>query len=705
MIASFIALASLVPAQPYVWQNVAIVGGGFVTGVITHPKAKDVVYARTDIGGAYRLDPKTRKWVPIEDWITKDDWNLYGAESIALDPNDPNRVYIAAGTYVNWWAGYGAILRSKDRGRTWALTDMPFKMGGNQDGRSIGERLDVDPNDGNVIFFGSRQAGLWRSSDAGVHWRRIESFPIKPNREGEGVGWLVFDPRGGHLGSPTQTIYAGAIEKGTTLWKSTDAGATWSPVPGQPNGFYPHHARLAPNGVLYVAYCDAFGPNGVSDGAVWKLNTATGVWTEITPEKPGPGNGFGYGGLCLDAEHPGTIMVSTLCRWARVDTVFRSTDDGAHWVSLKDKAVRDTALAPYLKWGDPVVKFGHWIGDVEIDPFDSNRAWYITGEGLWTTDDLTAADRNLPTHWYPGSQGLEETAINDLASPTEGAPLVSAMGDISGFRHDDLLHSPPGGMSRYPMWSTTQALDFAGLRPSLFIRVGNNGSQSGALSQDGAASWTPFATNPPGTRGGGSAGISADGSSIVWSPSGAAPCVSFDNGKTWTACLGVPASGRVVSDKVDPKAFYMQEEGSPTIFVSHDGGLSFAKGASVDSHNAGPLVAVFNRAGDLWLPTPDGLYHSTDGGQTLNKLDSSVHSAERVGFGKAAPGADYPAIYLIGEVHDEQAIFRSTDEGITWVRINDANTAFGSKNDIIGDPKLFGILFGDPAPTGVRKDN
>ena len=64
-----IALAFLIPAtaqnparkpasEPYVWKNVQMVGGGFVDGIIFHPTAKGVRYARTDMGGAYRLTPR-----------------------------------------------------------------------------------------------------------------------------------------------------------------------------------------------------------------------------------------------------------------------------------------------------------------------------------------------------------------------------------------------------------------------------------------------------------------------------------------------------------------------------------------------------------------------------------------------------------------------------------------------------------------------
>src|ERR1022692_2872517 len=84
------AIAAEIPASvPYTWKSVQIVGGGFVDGFVFHPTAKDVVYARTDIGGAYRRNPQTRRWEPMLDWVPYADLNLMGVESIAADPSDP----------------------------------------------------------------------------------------------------------------------------------------------------------------------------------------------------------------------------------------------------------------------------------------------------------------------------------------------------------------------------------------------------------------------------------------------------------------------------------------------------------------------------------------------------------------------------------------------------------------------------------------
>src|SRR4030095_7168059 len=167
----------------YTWRNVQIYGGGFVTGIIFNASEPNLVYARTDIGGAYRLDPATNRWVSLLDSISWDDWNLTGVISLATDSVNPNNVYIAAGTYTNdWTTQNGAILRSSDRGATWQRTMLPFKLGGNMPGRGAGERLVIDPNRNSVLFLGAPSGnGLWKSTDSGVTWSKVTSFPNPGN--------------------------------------------------------------------------------------------------------------------------------------------------------------------------------------------------------------------------------------------------------------------------------------------------------------------------------------------------------------------------------------------------------------------------------------------------------------------------------------------------------------------------------------------
>ncbi|PWK83254.1 ricin-type beta-trefoil lectin protein [Lentzea atacamensis] len=657
----------------YSWRNVQIAGGGFVTGFVFNPSRKGLLYARTDMGGAYRWDGGAGQWIPLTDWVA--DWNMLGIESIATDPVEPGRLYLATGTYTNEWAGNGAILRSTDQGTTFQRTELPFKLGSNEDGRSMGERLAIDPANHGTVYLGTRKNGLWRSTDFGATWSQVPSFPVKDGgSSGVGLSFVTFGPAG------SKTIYVGVADKTTSLYRSTDGGDTWQAVAGQPTGHLPHHGVLSGDGSLYLTYTDVPGPNGVKAGSVWKYTPASGAWKDISPM---PGTGFGYAGLAVDPQRPATVMVTTLDRWWPSDELFRSTDGGNTWKALGATSVRDASGAPYVGTG-----IGHWMGALAIDPFDSGHALYGTGAGLWASKDVTAADSGRPTHWSIPVKGLEETAVLGLVTPP-GGKLISALGDIGGFRHDDVTKVPAGASSG-PLFRNTTGIDFAQAKPNVVVRVGYSHEERGAYSTDGGVTWAPFTGSPVNAAGGGTVAISADAGTVVWTASGQLPHVSTDLGKTWKASSGLPSGTTVVADRATAGTFYALSRG--TLFASTDGGKTF--NARATGLATGSLKAAPGNAGDLWITYGGGLLRSTDGGTTFTKLNG-VQSASAVGFGKAAPGARYHALYLIGTVKDVTGIFRSIDGGASWTRINDDRNQFGGTvgGVITGDPELFGRVY------------
>src|SRR5262249_4588852 len=269
--------------------------GGYVPGIVFNPSRPGLVYARTDIGGAYRWDAQTGRWIQLLNWIQPDDWNLSGVESIATDPVNPNRLVLAVGTYTTVLTTQdGAILRSTDMGRTFKRTDLPFKNGGNMPGRSMGERLAIDPNQDRVIYFGARSGhGLWRSTDFGATWSQVTSFTAVGDYvekagdiyagDPDGVVWEAFDPTSGSRGHASRSIFVGiATKNGPSIYHSADGGATWAAVPGQPAGFLPQHGVWS-NGNLIISYSNGAGPFDGTSGDVWKLSTTTGAWTRISP--------------------------------------------------------------------------------------------------------------------------------------------------------------------------------------------------------------------------------------------------------------------------------------------------------------------------------------------------------------------------------------------------------------------------------------
>ncbi|MFV2144417.1 cellulose binding domain-containing protein [Isoptericola sp. G70] len=713
-------------ADDYDWGNVEMVGGGFVPGIVFNESEPGLVYARTDVGGAYRLDQATQRWVPLLDHVGWDDWGHSGVLSLATDPVDPDNVYVMAGSYTNSWdPNNGAVLRSSDRGETWSRTDLPFQVGGNMPGRGMGERLMVDPNDSSVLYLGTEGGnGLWRSTDSGATWSEVTSFPNPGNYVADpdggeysdsiqGVVWTVFDPSSGTPGEPTPTIYVGVADKENNVYRSTDAGETWERVPGQPTGFIPHKAELDhTSGQLYVATSDTGGPYDGGSGDVWRLDTATDEWSRISPVPSDDADAyFGYSGLTIDRQDPDTIMVVSQLSWFPDNQVFRSTDRGETWTQIWDwtsypeRSKRydlDISGAPWLDFGgtsqppEDSPKLGWMTESFEIDPFDSDRFLYGTGATIYGGENLTAWDDGGTVDISVRAQGVEETAIQDLVAPPGPVELVSGMYDIGGFVHHDISQVPSDFYTQ-PFQSGVLSVDVAWQDPATMVRAGEGGDDLLGVSTSGGDSWWA-AQQPAGATGPGNVAMAADGSAIVWSPDGTGVHVSTSLGSSWTPATGVPDGATVRADREDPSVFYALSGG--TFYTSHDGGASFTASSATGLPDAGRhhVEAVPGHAGHVWVAggETDGIYgmwRSTDHGETFEPV-AGVDEGDTIGFGRAADGRDHPAVYTSSKIDGVRGIFRSDDAGATWVRINDDDHQYAwTGGAISGDPDVYGRVY------------
>ncbi|WP_294391668.1 hypothetical protein [uncultured Sphingomonas sp.] len=712
-------------AVPYVWKNVALGGGGFAPGIVFSPVERGLAYLRTDMGGAYRWDAASRTWLPLQDGEAEASY--MGVESIAPDPVNADIVYLAAGMSAR---GPAAIFRSADRGAHWQKVPVPFAMGGNEDGRGMGERLAIDPHRHDTLMFGSRHDGLWRSDDAGAHWAKVAGFPLtglgrptQPRQTHGGLSFVIFDPK------VSGRIFVASADPGDRhLFRSDDGGRSWTAVAGgAAPDLLPVKGVIGTDGVLTITYSDAIGPNGIKRGAVWRLDTSSGRWTDVTPLKGPDTLPGGYMGVAVSAQNPQVIAVSTVNRYKPIDTVWRSVDGGRTWDELWAHSVRDVSASPFLDLDDKA-DFGHWIAGLAIDPFDANHAAYVTGATMYATDALLKPGT---MRWVPWTRGIEQTAIITLTSPTGGAPLVSGFGDIAGFRHDDLAVSPPH-VHLNPYLTNTNTLDYAGLKPAVMVRSGSRHTKvvpdtSLAWSADGAESWTPLRVPPspphadgsptPEQTGDAAVTVSADGTTFLVETD--RPVLTRDRGRTWQAVAGLPPRVRVAADKADPRRFYAIDFDGGHLVRSEDGGLHFhpvaGRGLPADLGPArvtwreaqNPLLATPGRAGALWLNVGGDLYRSTDAGESWTRTSQGL-KANYYGLGHAAPGAKWPAVYAIGQAGGSNAIWRSVDGGTVWQRINDDQHQWGMRFRVIsGDPRRYGrvyigtdgrgLLYGDPA--------
>jgi photosystem II stability/assembly factor-like uncharacterized protein len=147
----------------------------------------------------------------------------------------------------------------------------------------------------------------------------------------------------------------------------------------------------------------------------------------------------------------------------------------------------------------------------------------------------------------------------------------------------------------------------------------------------------------------------------------------------------------VASDRVNPSKFYGFKSG--TFYVSTNGGVTFtAKATGLPSGDV-RFKAMPGIEGDIWLAGGSGLWHSTNSGTSFTKL-ANVGEAYTIGFGKAAAGHNYMALYTSAKINSVRGIFRSIDAGANWVRINDDQHQYAwTGSCITGDPRFYGRVY------------
>lgn len=732
-----------VPKVPYEWSNVPIVGGGFVDGIVFHPTDRNVRFCRTDMGGAYRWDSTSQRWVAIQDYLSMADSNLQGVESIAVDPQDSRSVYLACGTYTG--NRNAAICYSRDGGYSFTRVDVPFTMGGNENGRGNGERMMVDPINGNIIYMGTRMHGLWKSSDRGESWQRVESFPDVTekivgndwrswNNRGSGIITVVYDTKESVAGRGCRHIYvAVSLMERESIFASHDFGETWQAVEGQPTSLRPTHMVQSSDRILYITYADTPGPSQMTDGAVWKYDIKKRKWSEISliRIKDGEKAGFGYAAVSVDAQDPRHLIASTHYLDGKhgysSDEMFRSTDCGRSWKPIfRTGHEYDCSKAPYVRIA-PL----HWMFDIEIDPFNPEHAMFTTGFGGWETFNLSAVERGEKVIWSLLSEGIEETVPLELYAPAEGARLISGVGDYGSFTHRDLTRPAQEGSHANPHFANCNGVSGAWLKQGTIVRVGypfHNPTALGiSYSEDGGDSWTQCLSVPVDKARNGHIAVSADGENWIWTPDRSNAYLTRDKGASWVQCQGLPQNMRVIADKVNPKRFYGVDAVNEIVYSSEDGGLTFradtlaltvrqpsrrpqavARNSRGDSRGGQDRIySMPGREKDLWIAAYDGLYHSTSlEGYDFKALDK-VRTIYAFGYGKEAPGKNYPTLYIIGVVNGRYGFFRSDDIARSWVRINDDAHQYGLVLHICGDMQEYGRVYvgthGRGIVTGVPK--
>jgi hypothetical protein len=719
-------------------------GGGYVTGIIYHPTSWNVMYARTDVGGVYRWEGNGA-WTPITDGpgFAGGESTYHGVESLALDPTNDQKVYIVTGLTTHDYAGNpinGRIYVSNDRGNSWTHYDLPFPVGANEHSRAVGERLKLDPTNPSTMFYASRTAGLWKSTNSGQTWQQTslsskvetpsEMLELSANNSSPvGVEQILLDNSNVGGGATTWIMYAAIapdyVQKAgltSTLYKSVNGGATWTPVPVPSNvsGYYVPHAVRASDGYYYMVFNKNAGEGAAGPGYLYRFGGVVGgeSWTQLATTA-GTTDG-GYSGVSVYGSGSTARVALTVTSW----------NAGQQLVQLSDNAGAPGTWreieAGMTHWGGAEAR--GWVDDIEIDPTNKDHILHVHGGGIWET---WAASSATPA-WDVPLTNFEETATLAIVTPPPGASykFVNSAGDIGNWVQTDLATRP----TRTPntAWGNGDAADVLWSDPTYIVAAGivsgNPPTAYGAWSGDSGNTWSNFATLPAGasTNFGDPASIVTTArNNIVWAPDNSIPSYTTNNGASWTSTnlpalndAGIPRAYRLVVDRKNPTKVYAYDSGGSSwnnqagkVYVSTDGGHTFALSqgsvsANLAGNGWGSTSMVVNPyvQGDLWLADGNAVYHSTDSGASWNKVagfttipangsTGQLQGASIITLGKAPTGSTYPTIYVVGVRGNVWGLYHSDDGGATWARFNDDAHQYAGIGAMAGDWNTYGRLY------------
>ncbi len=692
----------------YAWNPVSIGAGGFVTGFVSHPADSAIRYCRTDVGNAYRWDSSAGRWRPMEVRIGSQGLpasvmtapGSSGCESIAVDPNNTNVVLMAfpinhsadvTSTFPNI---PGTVYRSADGGLTFAKSDLAISMSPNGGTRTLGERLAVDPDNGQNVFYGSVSTGLYVSANGGLHWSAVSGNGA-PSSTANVIG-VRFDANG----SGPSIVYA--VVSGGSIYKSTNGGVNWTNMTsGSGLDTHPGNSWMCANGDFFIMQSGS--------DYVWKL-TRSGTLARLNIVN------FGWGqnanGVTVDPNNTSRIFVV-----GEGGALSRSLDGGSSWTPLGHNLV----FANSFGWLPQVVNGSNqmWRSNGGIY-FDCNSTLWIPegNEGMLTCTPSAGNTETAsnPPQWTIQSAGIEEFVTHDVKFlPGTGDQAVVAVEDASAFHISGAgQFTATQATLQNQLISNGTSIAYSQNAP-LYVACATadaNNTGSGAnysgYSIDGGVTWKPFASRPSSLRCG-TIAVSRRGSGwgegsdhlVFYPANNHPPYYSHDGGATWTVTTSFPQNSdgsingntgegywtfslkqrEMIGDPFVVDRFYLNLVVGGT-WRSDDGGVTWTKlsgnGLPNWAHH-GQMAANPFVQGDVWFcdgwegASSHGLYHSTNSAASFQKISGISYAITlAVGKGHGAAGDAAYTVYFYGLMSGDNnwGIFRSINGGSSWDRIS-----------------------------------
>ena len=622
--------------------------GGRVTAVVLDPDDVDVVYAAAASGGVWKSNDLGTTWFNIFN-------ESFSVGALAMDPLNSNVIYVGTGeanpSSVDTYPGNG-IWRSSDAGSTWT------NLGLGQVGQ-IG-RIAVNPLNPNTIFVAALglyrsqtpDRGIYRSTDRGASWTKVLFVD-----DTTGAADIVIDPSDtSNVIAATWTYYRTLAYvfrggPGSALYRSTNGGSAWSKVTAGVPHDDPNYGRFslafAPSNpaIVYALASNGGGYNwggvyrSTDHGATWSLKYAgssgeTQVWYNniITVDPFDPGKVWaGMTTLYLSTDSAKTFSAAPISGMYHVDHhalvyspifpntlvlgndggIYISTDNGGNWMKSLNLPITQyyagavSNLNPHRLLGgtqdngssetsngeDPWSFF--WGGDgfyCLIDPTDSNYVYAETQNGgiVYST--------NGGGSFNGGTSGLDFSEWNGWETPIAfdpSHPKTLYTGFESVFR------------TRNNMQSWTK------ISPNLTYQISSGYSTVSTISVSPVDSNVIYA---------------GTGDGRVW--------VTTNGGGLWTdVSAGLPLHwvSRVVTDPADAATAYVTLSGfreydsAAHVYRTTDDGASWTSiGGSLPDIPVNDLVVDPANRSHLYIATDLNVMATTDGGATWNVLGSSL---------------------------------------------------------------------------------
>ena len=742
------------------WGTLRIGGGGFVSGIVT---GKQVMYARTDVGGAYKYDYDKEEWVQLLGFINDADRGLLSVDAMAIDPTDDNTVYFLCGC-AYFSNEKTVVFKTTDGGKTFRAFDISkeIKVMGNGDGRQCGESIAVDPDNPKIIYAGGDVAcgksALIKSTDGGETWKPVESYDALGLFE-QTTKWptwtenitrsVTSDAYNNQNGVAAIAISGGRVYVATSARGTVNVHAAdvkddkFTALSADlPTDVFPSRINLDANGDLLISYIAGLAFNGASGGA-YRYSPKTGKVTQLLESTRG------FGSVWADPANPDHLIAGTCGKWEDQlwdawtddhgacwgDQYYRSLDGGKTWQNItpgKQDGWGGPLVAEYLQDGGFSwirEKAIHWSGTVVTDPRNPDRMFITSGNGVFICENLWSTDAEKIPKFTFHPNGIEEVVALDFASTPDGLNL-SAIGDYDGFSHTavDVV-----GEQYQPNMGSTSAIAVCPQNTDVWVRIAEgdtNNTAAAYYTLDRGKTWKGMT---PASKGGKAAIASLGGGKYrIFNTSKDSGDVSYsdDFGATWNKCAGIPSQygskpTMLLIEPDDPNTVYAYatyfnsswhyskdaptaEDAQYKFCVSTDGGKTFTSTdvCMYDQCDSAGRIAYLGKGelilGGGWY----GLYHASvkSGKAAVEKIDG-VSYCKTVGYGAPEKKGGVNTLYMYGKPleSDPEGIYRSTDAGKTWVCINTEHLygGTGNGNFLVGDMSQFGKVYMSTVGCGI----